>query len=348
MKRTIISESEKKQILEQHNTFKKVLNSKLEEKLKSSEKVISEQSAPIFAGNLTISDVIRKCVTGPNIKAEPIFFRKTQPAIKVIGGPDNVRIYTNEVNSTFGGYNWYVLNTAENKILKGPFSWNCKALTASSPEQSQDIQRLKSEYGWKEKSEINATSDDLATLYEKHPKYNLYRLKSQSQITGGLTPEQNAFIKQYTDKGGILTLTPEQRASGNYIPQTVSKAGENGFTQDMIIYFPPNDLKNVKNTTATTDQLIPVDDCKKIIEAYYSAYINQTRVPRGEFEGNKLKAQACVNQHYGQWGGLFSGGNKLDNYINKLTGQIAGGPGSYGTGSEYRLTPSLDKRRKVR
>jgi hypothetical protein len=343
MKRTIISESEKKQILEQHNTFKKVL----EEKLKSSEKVISEQSAPIFAGNLTISDVIRKCVTGPNIKAEPIFFRKTQPAIRVIGGPDNVRIYTNEVNTTFGGYNWYVLNTAENKILKGPFSWNCKALTAASPEQSQDIQRLKSEYKWKEKSEINATSDDLATLYEKHPKYDLYRLKTDSQISGGLTPEQNAFIKQYTDKGGILTLTPEQRASGNYIPQIVSKAGQNGFSQDMIIYFPPNDLKNVQNTTATTDQLIPVDDCKKIIETYYSAYINQTRVPRGEFEGNKLKAQACVNQHYGQWG-ILGGGRKLDNYIDKLTGQIAGGPGSYGEGSEYRLTPARNKRRNVR
>ena len=44
-----------------------------------------------------------------------------------------------------------------------------------------------------------------------------------------------------------------------------------------------------------------------------------------DFTPMKIKVQACKNQHYGKWG-ILGGGNRIDNYLDILSGVKGGGP----------------------
>ena len=138
MKRILINETEKNEILNQHKDFKKILE---EKKINLDKGLMIEQRVqdPIFLDKFTISQVISKCVTNSGVKAVNTLF-KGKPAIKVVSGPDNVKIYTNEPNTNFGGYNSYILNTDETKILKGPMSWKCSKLYAEDDAQTSATQ----------------------------------------------------------------------------------------------------------------------------------------------------------------------------------------------------------------
>ena len=144
MKRILIDENQKEQILKKHEDLKKSLSETVVQRIHNYKKILSEQSDPIFIDNRTIEQAKADCVTDPSVKALLTLF-KGKPAIKVIGGPDNIRIYTNEVNQNFGGYNWYVLNTPETKILKGPFKWTCSPKKGPDP-NAGDIENLFTEF----------------------------------------------------------------------------------------------------------------------------------------------------------------------------------------------------------
>jgi hypothetical protein len=334
MKNFLISESEKKEILKKHLNYKNIL----EENLKKTKKgLVVEQQTPMFINDLTIQEVKEKC-TSSNVKSVITRFQN-KLAIKVDGGPDNIRIYTNTPNNELGGYFKYTLNTAQTKILKTS-AWSCPALNAQT---TTDIEREKTQGNWKERKDIVATDAEINSLYEPHPKYKgLYRLKATTQISGGLTDEQKAFVKVWEKKGYKLNLTPEERATGLFKPYAIE--GSEGI-------FPAPGLKmwasaeSLKDSSLTNDltssvaaQTMDKEDCKKAITQFYTAFNEGTTLPNLYLA--KEKVQRCKSKFYKRWSklGMFDGGNNLDNMLDILSGKGEGKvPTLYGDDSKFRI-----------
>jgi len=209
--------------------------------------------------------------------------------------------------------------------------WKCDGLQALANQAQQvatqqttvdtDIARELEQYGWKKREEINVTDTELGQLYQKHPKYNLYKLKIDNSKVGGYTPEQQAFINQWKQqKGYVEKLTPEQLASGVY--QKVNVAGSEGlFPGGLIMYKPAAGAQDKKV-------------CRDNVKKYYDYWKTKREdIPQSEFDSLKSQVQACANQFEGKWGGIFS---VVDNYIKTLRGGT-GGPLSYGEDAKWRL-----------
>ena len=229
--------------------------------------------------------------------------------------------------------------TTKTKIKSGKFS--CPAAVAAGVSRAQtttDMEREKTQGGWKERKDISATDSEISTLYEKHPKYDLYKLKATSQITGGLSDDQKAFITVWENNGYKLNLTPEERASGFFTPHTIP--GSEGI-------FPAPGLKmwasaqSLKDKKITSDvktnvklQTMDKSDCKEAIEQFYKGFKEGTTLPNSDLI--KEKVQRCKKKFYKKWSklGIFDGGNKLDDMLDILGGG-ENGPGRYGPTSKW-------------
>ena len=301
MKRTLINENEKNEILNQHKDFKKILE---EKKISLNKGLVIEQriQEPIFLDKFTISQVISKCVKNPNVTAINAKF-KGKPAIKVISGPDNVKIYTNEPNTDFGGYNSYILNTAENKILKGPMSWKCSKLYQE---------------------------DDAKTAADKKAEE-----EKKAQIQQGLTTQQKQFSDGLVAQGYVIDPSPWDITSKRLKKADIEKIPglEVLFPNGLNVYYDPTlqnkgDIQGYKERSA--NMTIDVNTCKDFVQTYWDDYKGggEGNLQDTQFADLKNKVQACANKWYPKWSGL-SGGvlgmgdgqNRLNDKIDVLTGR---------------------------
>jgi hypothetical protein len=208
--------------------------------------------------------------------------------------------------------------------------WKCDGLVNLANTNTQqaaqkstvdaDIARELEQYGWKKREDIAVTDTELGQLYQKHPKYDLYKLKVNTAKTGGYTPEQTAFIENWKTKGYKSTLTPEELATGTF--QKVNVQGsEQYFPGGLIMYKPAAGAQDKKT-------------CRDKVKQYYDYWKTKREdISQSEFDQLKSQVQACANQFDGKWGGIFS---SVDNYVETLRGG-SGGPLSYGEDSKWRL-----------
>lgn len=301
MKRILINETEKNEILNQHKDFKKILE---EKKINLDKGLMIEQRVqdPIFLDKFTISQVISKCVKNPSIKAVNTLF-KGKPSIKVVSGPDNVKIYTNEQNKDFGGYNSYILNTDETKILKGPMSWKCSKLYAEDDAQTVAAQAAEA--------------------------------KRKEEEQAGLTTGQQEFKDMLTGQGYIIDPTLGQIASNRLKPVQLGTIPnlEKYFPKGLNVYYDPT-KRSTSNVNAFKERAIKmvadVNTCKDIIQTYWDDYSGggEGDLTDTQFLDTKNQAQACANKWYPKWPGLSGGvlgigdgDNKLNDIIDVLTGR---------------------------
>ena len=335
MKRILINETEKNEILNQHKDFKKILE---EKKINLDKGLMIEQRVqdPIFLDKFTMSQVISTCVTNPAVKAIRTTFKGKdgveKPAIKVVSGPDNVKIYTNEPNTNFGGYNSYILNTAEDKILKGPMSWKCSKLYAEDDAQAAATQAADA--------------------------------KKKEQELASLTARQQALIKTYTDQGYVVN--PEQidfrtkklkRVQPGEIPELESLFPKSLFPKGLNIY---QDLTTISGSTDTafTERAASmskdVNTCKQLVEKFWKYYQEGEEGDLQDTLFLKLRTdvQSCV-KWYPKWDGLEGGAlgigtgqNHLNNIIDVLTGKKTEykGTGIPSRTTGYLLTPGRKSR----
>ena len=326
MKRILINETEKNEILNQHKDFKKILE---EKKTNLDKGLMIEQRAqePIFLDKFTMSQVISKCVTNPNVRAVNTLF-KGKPAIKVNSGPDNIKIYTNEPNTNFGGYNSYILNTDETKILKGPMSWKCSKLYADEDAQAAAAK----------KAEEAKKAQELASLDSR----------------------QKALIKTYTDEGYVVNPTEIdfrtkklRRVQPGEIPGL-----ESLFPEGLKIY---QDLTTVKDSqaadafdTRANKMSKDVNTCKQLVEKFWKYYQEGEEGDLQDTLFLKLRTdvQSCL-KWYPKWDGLEGGAlgigtgqNHLNNIIDVLTGKKTEykGTGIPSRTTGYLLTPGRKSR----
>lgn len=208
--------------------------------------------------------------------------------------------------------------------------WKCEGLVTLSNTTTQqasqkaivdtDIARELEQYGWKKREDIAVTDTELSQLYQKHPKYDLFKLKVNTAKTGGYTPEQTAFIENWKTKGYKSTLTPEELATGTF--QKVKVQGSDEYFPGGLIMFKP--------AAGAQDKA----DCRDKVKQYYEYWKTKREdIGQSEFDSLKSQVQACANQFEGKWGGIFS---IVDNQIKTLRGG-AGGPLSYGDDAKWRL-----------
>ena len=304
-KRYIIEESEKNEILSMHKSLMK------------------EQIQPIVP------------VTPVSNTGEEIL-RKAKAAGCLINGqlftnPDKTKFVYRATTKSGKEIDFYGDMTYKFRDGSKSGNWKCDKIAQMDSQQATqasqkatvdtDIARELEQYGWKKRADIAVTDTELSQLYQKHPKYDLYKLKVNTAKQGGYTPEQQAFINQWIkNEGYVEKLTPEQLASGTY--QKVNVQGsEQYFPGGLIMYKP---------AAGEQDKKV----CRDKVKQYYDYWKTKREdIPQNKFDSLKSQVQACANQFDGKWGGVFS---IVDNYIKTLRGGT-GGPLSYGEDAKWRL-----------
>ena len=241
------------------------------------------------------------------------------------------------------------------KFQFSPSKWSCAgvqqataaaATAATAAANAADTSLVQQEGGWQEAKDIKTTRENLENpkMFEKKVVngVTLYRSVPGSGITGGLTPDQTKVIEKWTKQGAKLRkdLDPEQAKT--WVSRVVSPASEGYFSQDLVMYFDPekvNDISIAQKIQTDVERRIPtnVKDCKMNIEKYYLNYTKKRPLEPNELAALKGKVQACKNEFYGDWGMIFSGGNKMDNILDIMSGVKSGGPSSYGDDSKWRI-----------
>jgi uncharacterized protein YktA (UPF0223 family) len=343
-----VSELEKKEILEKHEFFKQVL------KTKTDNKVVNEQTTPTSGGGVEFLKAARdkgcKIAVGGVLKSAPgkptILYKKADYDSK------NGYFKTGDELYIKDDFTFDVITTDENGQKKLAYSnrkWTCPALTQPIEQQvKQNIDRTKLEGNWKTKEELIKDGDteqniENDSLYEKKVVNGttLYRRKASSSIGASLTPDQQAIINKWTAQGAKLRKDLDAEQADTWVAVTVSPAGKY-FSQDLVMYFDPETVNRpeiAQLLQTNVEKRVPTDikDCKITIEKYYDDFRKKRPLEPNELSTLKNKVQACKNEFYKDWGGIFSGGNKMDEILDILSGLKAGGPSSYGEDSKWRL-----------
>jgi hypothetical protein len=330
MKNFIIDESQKNEILKQHEDLKKSLVESVTSKIKSAKTFLKEQSEPIFIDTRTIEKVKQEC-TKPNVKSLLTLF-KGKPAIKVIGGPDDIKIYTNEPNTNFGGYNWYVLNTAETKILKGPYKWTCEAKKGPDP-NAGDIEREVATGNYVDRKTLNIPDSELVQTYEQHPKYkNLWMKKATVNKSAGFTTDQQSFIDAWT------ASTPETKAKFSNDAYKINPEAKDFATGQWTrnnffiapgseVYFPADEKGQKGLKIYINVNKLGVDPTRENCRAAIKTFVNMYREHLGGKEPDakvfaETKSLVRLCKATVKFGGPFS---KIDDDLKLLAGQTVDG-----------------------
>jgi len=334
MKKFIVEESEVKRILSMH-------------------KVIKEQAAPAAPETPAAPKVdpllqkLRDAVSAGCLSNGKIYFNKTKNLYYYRG----VKQSTKQEIDFFPDMTYnFVDGTKKGK-------WSCSKLATAADEaktaqetqsaSKSNVEKVKKEGEWKTKEELlkNDTEQNIENpvMYEKKD-FNgtiLYRRKVSGGIGAALTDDQQKIVNKWTSQGAKLRKDLDPEEAKTWVARVVSPASEGYFSQDLIMYFDPAvTVKDASITTTIQQSLqnrIPTDqkDCKTTIEAYYLAFKKKRPLEPNEFEALKAKTQACKNEYGGDWG-MLSGGRRMDNYLEIMSGGI-GGPSRRGEDAKWRL-----------
>jgi len=252
--------------------------------------------------------------------------------------------------------------------------WKCEAITTTLNKKEADkvaaeaaaeaariagiatdanIANLKTEGGWKTYEELISTDTkeniENTAMYDKKMSDGriLYRRTSGSGITSGLDERQKTVVAKWLQQGAKLEKDVDAEQEKSWTRKLVSPKSDGLFSEDFYMFFPPTVITDTNITTqfqdAVKDQTPTNDeDCKTTIEAYYFAFKKKKKFEPNMFNAMKEKVQACKNEYYGQWKGLFGGGKKYDGYIDVLSGMNDGkdgtkSPRTYGDDAQWKL-----------
>ena len=321
--KTIIESSEVKRILEMHSKLKKKPLLEQEVSQPSQKEVEYKLLQDAQTAGCLKNGKIRSLKGGQSYA----FVGKTKSGLDVIFYP----------NMTYRFY-------ASGKTGK----WKCSKLEGAQSQQSSqqnEINQLKTQFGWKTREDLkDITQEELTQLYQKHPKFELYKLKVESGKTGGYTDIQQKFIDQAQGMGYKLKLTPEETASGKYKQYKVPNS-ENYFPGGLTMFYSSetavtsgSDIQQSFGELSQGQAPKTRKECAESIKTYYEAWETRKDIPQNVFDPMKRRVQACVNTYgkkFSSLGGLFS---KVDNYIDTLSGG-SGGPLTYGEDAKWRIAP---------
>jgi hypothetical protein len=274
------SEDEKRAILEQHNLFKKSLQSKVK-RLMINEQVEDGTGAALSGKDLLTAALSKNCKIAVGGELQSENGDPSKPYIiykKADYNSANGYFKTGDELYIKDDFTFDVVSTDASgaKKMTTGLQWGCKALTAeaeaakkaaddaaakakedadkAAAQAKQDaddasklnVDRTKQEGNWKERKDIVDTDANVENpqMYEKKVVngVTLYRRKASSSITSGLTQDQKSIIESWQDKGYKLRtdLSPEEAKTWKEV--VVSPATEGYFSQDLKMFFDPTTL----------------------------------------------------------------------------------------------------------
>jgi hypothetical protein len=216
------------------------------------------------------------------------------------------------------------------KFLSGKWSPQSCFSQVKKQQSDKDVSLTKQEGGWKKREDINDTQSNIDNpqMYDKKTLPGgevLYREKFVGGITSGLTQNQQIVIQKWKDKGYKLKseLNPEEIKG--WVSILVSPKSEGIFSEDLIMYQNPGEVK-VDDITKAFDNAIQLQTlnkktCKANIEAFYIAWKKNMKFEPSIHGPMKNLVQTCSDQF--DFKGLF---DKTDKYVDILTGRVEGGP----------------------
>jgi hypothetical protein len=318
MKRIVLQESEKTEILNQHNRFKNILKETLDKKNKGlgiDDSLLEQTQDPIQppTGDALIRKAQQVCNTlksgklfklnngtlALNVKASvdgPMDSTTSKP--KYVAG--DVLIYQNNMN-----YDVYdgVKVASGDWQKKGTYRWKCSAINQEFDTQTAAAKEAEA--------------------------------KKKAEEQAGLDTGQKEFIKMLTDQGYIIDPTPGQIASNRLSPVKLGTIPnlEKYFPKGLNVYYDPT-KRSTSDVTAYKERagkmVANVNTCKDIIQTYWDDYSGggEGDLTDTQFLDTKNQAQACANKYYPKWNGLEggvlgigSGQNNLNDIIDVLTGR---------------------------
>lgn len=335
MKKMLIQEDEKSQILQKHQDFKKVLQENLESLNRG---LIQEQvktgvvSDPVLDGAIAAG-----CVTGGQVISyggKPTYYK--------VATKDNGQKYLIGdkllINADF---TYDVLG--KDNVKKGTYKWACPNMNAATERaQQQSVEELKTEYktkyGAQEFTELTyKTKADDPTFYKKIPFKGvdtgfLYIPQFKKEF---LATDVNDYPKGSPEReildglvaqGYVLNPTPLQKTSFRQV-KFDNEQLKGLFPNGIVAYMDPRGLFTKRNDAGavdadldTTKSQINPKECKDLINQYWENYRDD--ISGTDIEFNKMKAQviACKRRYYpNRWGLLGIAGGQIDKKIDVLS-----------------------------
>ena len=336
MKNFIVENNEKENILKMHKSL-------LKEQTQSNDGDLSKLRLAISAGCLKNGSLKKKKSTGE------YFYRK--PSAKDA---------TKEVD--------FFANMSY-KFTDGSKSgkWACPQLVDAAASQAQaaqataqatadnesKIETLKKQ-GYKTLDELRKEGVDLNTLDKVYKKVTIGNVDLYiSAGTSNFTPntstaefnqDQLSFIGQFEKKGYKLNPTRLEQSSLVKVTDKDLGAPADLFPNGLVMWYDPNKQSQISGGEGSVlsdilaNQSVDRQACRKNVEDFFKSFQRKNSFVGDAATVNKAKriVQACKDEHYGKWG-IAGGGNKLDNYLDILSGNKEGGPTSYGDDSIWRI-----------
>jgi len=335
-----VSDLERKEILEKHEFFKKVLTSKVNNKTLNEQTALSgvaflkdarDKKCPI-----TIGSVLKSAPGKPTILYKKADFNSKNGYFKV-----GDELYIKD------DFTFDVVVTDENgnkQITYQNRKWSCPAITAPIEQRTKtNIERTELEGDWKKREAITDTDENVENpqMYEKKviSGETRYRSLSGAGIQTALTERGKTIFNAYKANGGLTEKEVDPEKSRTFTKVLIGSKPD--FSADFYMYFDPSKTVRkpeiAKKIQASIEQTIPTDkkDCKTNIENYYTNFKKKRIIEPNQLAALKYKVQACKNEFYGDWG--FLGGNKMDNILDIMSGVKVGGPSTYGDDKMWRL-----------
>ncbi len=208
--------------------------------------------------------------------------------------------------------------------------------------------------GYKTLDELRKEGVDLTTLDKVYKKVtignvDLYISAGDTNVTQNLSTasfnqDQNAFIDAFVAKG--YKLNPSRLEQANLVKVTDKELGAPAdlFPNGLVMWYNPNAQDEIKRNQGSvladvlSNQSINRQACRKNVTDYFETFKRKNSIVIDPATITKAKrvVQACKDEHYGKWG-IAGGGNRLDNYLDILSGNKEGGPTSYGDDSIWRI-----------
>lgn len=175
------------------------------------------------------------------------------------------------------------------------------------------------------------------------------KTKSDAEATiNNLKEKQNEYIGALTgetlNKHGVTYIvSPTEGEKLTLKPIVISSAPKELFPNGLTLWYNPSGQKNLKKDDTAIgkqleDQQIDRNACRSFITQFYTSFKRKNSIvlDPASFQQQKDRTQACKDAYYNKWG-VLGDGKKLDQYLDILSGNLAGGPTSYGSDSQWRI-----------
>jgi len=321
MKKILIQEDEKLQILQKHKVFKKVLQENLENLNRG---LVQEQlSTGVVSDPILNAAQAAGCISNGNL----IKYQGKATYFKVATkDSDKNRYKQGDKLLIYPDYTYTVLGP--DNVKKGVYSWTCPEINkAAETKKTQSLTDKIAEYklqrGAQEYKDILYKNDaNDPTFYQKIPVEGvetgfLYIPKKDKEYlntnleTKGYTEAQKDVLSGLTSQQFVLNPTPLQITAYQKVKFDANSEELQGlFPNGIVAYIDPKNLITDINPKV----------CKTYINQYWENYRDDNSGNVINFTKNKAQVMACKRRYYpNRWGLLGIAGNQIDKKIDVLS-----------------------------